>query len=165
MSTKHLIIVIGAGFFLFAGGILIGRSFGDGGDIVIRPAQDTATTTGREEAPSPAAAATSASVPEGAVAASCESEERSKAVSGGRDYERGTILVSFKAGVSYAAMKAFIDSLGLRLHNDPDPAAFEEGRWATVRVERGSEFKWICDLRDDAPVRNAGINPIFNLAE
>lgn len=84
----------------------------------------------------------------------------------GKNYEPGSLLVSFADIMGYETALATIRDLGL----DPDPSQdaknnFTQYHWLPVAVPKGQEFKWQCVLDASEGIKKASLNATFNLSQ
>lgn len=84
----------------------------------------------------------------------------------GKDYERGSLLVTFATAMDYETALSSMRLLGL----SPDTSAsakenFEIYHWLPVGVPDGEEFKWQCLLETSEGVRGATLNITFRLRQ
>ncbi len=118
--------------------------------------------------PPPAASTTSPSIPSQAdghtAIDDCIALKSSEAQ--GKQYERGSLLVSFKDGVTFSA--AVSDMKALELAPDISESSknnFSEYHWLSVGVPRGEEFKWQCLIDTESTVKRANLNTTFDLRQ
>ena len=84
----------------------------------------------------------------------------------GKDYERGSLLVTFATAMDYNTAVSGIRLLGI----DPDTSVsakenFEIYRWLPVSVPEGEEFEWQCLLDISEGIRSANLNVVFRLRQ
>jgi hypothetical protein len=82
------------------------------------------------------------------------------------EYEKGSLLVTFKDGPTYAEAKEIVAAYGISIKNDPSAkTSFDARRLIIGTFTPGEEFSKICLVRQDSHVKYAGLNVIFNLHE
>ncbi len=95
-----------------------------------------------------------------ACATSLQSDAEFKRV----QYYKGTILVTFKAGVSFTDAKNALATYDIKIQEDADTqASYPARRLVTGIVPEGQEFTKICIVKNNAQVQYAGLNPSFAL--
>jgi hypothetical protein len=82
----------------------------------------------------------------------------------GTEYDKGSVLVSFKKGVAYVEAKEALSTYNIMVKNESQAkATYDTNRLITGAVTPGEEFSKICQARLDARVQYAGLNTIFKL--
>lgn len=84
----------------------------------------------------------------------------------GKEYERGSLLVTFESAMGYETALETVRLLTLT----PDSSAtaktnFETYHWLPVSVPTGEEFKWQCLLDASEGVKRTNLNITFNLRQ
>ncbi len=84
----------------------------------------------------------------------------------GKEYERGSLLVSFFNSLSYSLALDTIKLLGLRPDDSTEAKNnFNQNHWLTVFVPKGKEFEWQCKLDASEGIKKANLNLTFNLRQ
>lgn len=119
----------------------------------------TSTASAKEET-TPSQLNTSKPAPQ----KSCSTLAREAIEKNGTEYERGSILVSFTADVSFEDAQAIVTREGLSVKAEGSTRSeFNSLHFLTVVVPKGKEFEWICVFKAKAGVKNASVNPLFKL--
>ncbi|MBX4198386.1 hypothetical protein KW782_03570 [Candidatus Parcubacteria bacterium] len=96
----------------------------------------------------------------------CSMALKQETLSKKTEYEKGTVLVTFKAGASYKQAKEILATYGISIQNETSSTeSFNARRLITGAFTPGEEFTKICFLRADERIAYAGLNIIFNLHE
>lgn len=81
-------------------------------------------------------------------------------------YEKGTILVSFKSTISFDDALSVLLNHHIVVQNQTQAeSSYPSLHVITATVEENQEFAKICELRGDPSVKYAGLNTFFNLHE
>jgi len=169
--TKHLLMYASVAIVFLAAGLVAGKLMWGGTSYVQSPASTLGTSTGENAniQDTEANDGTSAAAPTPPPAdplVSCEGAIKAEAASKGLAYEKGDILISFDAGVTYEGAVEILDAAGLAPHNSPSPQQqFEANHWLTADVKSGDEARQACILKNISGVKYAGLNYTFKLAE
>lgn len=84
----------------------------------------------------------------------------------GKQYERGSLLVTFLSGVDYNTAVESIELLDLKADTSSEAKSnFSQYHWLPVSVPFGTEFQWQCVLDSSEGVRKANLNFTFNLRQ
>lgn len=84
----------------------------------------------------------------------------------GKQYEKGSLLVTFPQSVSFNSAVEIVNVVGASANTSSEAkTTFNSYHWLTVSVPRGEEFKWQCLLEGADGVRKANLNFILNLAQ
>ncbi len=157
---------------MFLGLILIGRFLITSpqrnnlskSDVII----DEASTT-KSQADSPAIPTqhkTASTDPSEESLASCASRLRQETAAKKREYEKGTLLVTFKTGLTYSQAKDILATYGISVQSEvSSKESFSSRRLITGAFAPGEEFTKICLLRRDERIAYVGLNIIFSLHE
>lgn len=84
----------------------------------------------------------------------------------GKEYERGSLLVTFHDLVSFSTAIESLELLGLSaIESSTARSNFDRYNWLSVSVPSGEEFKWQCLLDASEGVKGASLNIIFKLRQ
>jgi hypothetical protein len=161
MVSKRFTVVafvIVAAAALLAIGVLIGKTTPSDAERESFSATATSSTNS-------GTVPTTSSVSSSGTTETCPVKEERVAREKNINYEQGSLLVSFKPTVKFSEAQSLITRKGLKLQNNSSQLEFEANHWLTVNVPKGEEFDWICTLKASSEVKNATLNPLFNLAE
>jgi len=109
-------------------------------------------------------AATGTSADRSAARDRCVEKKRSKAQ--GKDYQRGTLLVSFNERVPFKKAVQTVEAAGASATtSDAVHRSYKERGWFEVSVPDEELFEVQCTLEEVQEVRGTRLNVTFNLAE
>jgi hypothetical protein len=98
--------------------------------------------------------------------ASCAERLTQETTAAKKEYDKGTILVTFKSGLTYEEAKALLATYGIRVQSEASAqTTYENTRLITGALASGEEFTKICLIKRDQRIAYAGLNVIFNLHE
>lgn len=169
MKPVHIILMLVLVVVIFAGTIFlfIFKSFSGSGarSTPSTPnAPATTTTTGNDTTSptntdqTPAEADTHSAIDDCVELKAYEAKDK--------DFERGSLLVSFYPAVSYSLAVDSMKLLGLNVQtSDSSRSTFNQNHWLTVLVPAGKEFLWQCQLDASEGVKKANLNLIFRLRQ
>jgi len=84
----------------------------------------------------------------------------------GKQYERGSLLVTFRNDIVYGLAIETMGLLDLKTEvSDEAENNFDTYHWLTVFVPSGQEFKWQCVLDTSEGVKKANLNIRFELRQ
>jgi hypothetical protein len=96
----------------------------------------------------------------------CIAALRKETTAAKREYEKGSMLVTFKSGISFDEAKAILATYGVSIKSETSSkASFSSRQLITGAFTPGEEFSKICIVRQDERIKFAGLNVIFNLHE
>lgn len=80
------------------------------------------------------------------------------------DYEKGSVIVTFLSGVTFADAKTLVQGKGFAIQDESTANAnFVTNHRFIVTVPSGKEFSTVCSLRKESIVKYAGVNELFQL--
>jgi hypothetical protein len=80
-------------------------------------------------------------------------------------YEKGSILVAFKSGVSYSVALQSLRANGASFPASIGPSEYAERQWIVAIVPVNGEIAAVCALRNDQNIGYASLNLMFDLRE
>jgi hypothetical protein len=165
MVTKTAVLV-GLFIVLIIGGRFLNNSSEKNIEI------QTATTTNQKGMPQPESKSQAAQqktvqkAPEESeeTLAGCSTRLRQETTAAKREYEKGTLLVTFKSDITYTQAKDILATYGVSVQNEANAkSTFNSRHLITGAFTPGEEFTKVCLLKRDGRIAFAGLNLIFNL--
>lgn len=99
-----------------------------------------------------------------AVPLSCVEEWKQKVKNEKLEYEKGSILVGFVAGVDFDEAVKILGTYGIVIRDMKYAKEYYDSRRIiTASVVVGEEYSKLCILKKDASVRYTGLNILFEL--
>lgn len=98
---------------------------------------------------------------------SCEAEILKETIDKNIKYVKKSVLVSFVSGVDFETAKEIISKYDLKIQDESFARIrFEsDHRWFSVLTKESGEFKAVCDLKLEEKVKNAILEPLFEIHE
>lgn len=94
----------------------------------------------------------------------CEETLRAEVEKKDIEYQRGSILLAYENGVTFGEAVEVLSEYNLKWSGtQSEESGFDDRGWLTAVLMSGDEFEAICSVRNDAAVRSATLNVLFEL--
>ena len=160
-------LLVGLFIVIVAGGRMLYKP-SRSSDLEINNAPVSNSTKGSSTSPKavPQSAAQKPAQDEDNSLSGCSTKLQQETTAAKRQYEKGTILVTFKSDVSYDDAKDILATYGIAVQSEASAQNTFKGRHLiTGAFTPGEEFIKTCLLRRDGRIAYAGLNIIFTLHE